>query len=130
MSSPRFSQAWTQQSFQSFPTRFTLYLRRAVSCAIASVDPNDDWRWHMYDTVKGSDLWWSRFHWICQEGPATVFELENMGLPFSRTEEGKIYKELLVVNQKIMEKVVKQKEPVLLQIEQARLFYILYIRQR
>ena len=77
-----------------FPTRsHTVSAQGGITCAIASADPNDDWRWHMYDTVKGSDFIGDQdsIEYMCQEGPATVFELENMGLPFSRTEEGKIY---------------------------------------
>ena len=77
-----------------FPTRsHTVSAQGGITCAIASADPNDDWRWHMYDTVIGSDFIGDQdsIEYMCQEGPATVFELENMGLPFSRTEEGKIY---------------------------------------
>ena len=77
-----------------FPTRsHTVSAQGGITCAIASADPNDDWRWHMYDTVKGSDFIGDQdsIEYMCQEGPATVFELENMGLPFSRSEEGKIY---------------------------------------
>ena len=77
-----------------FPTRsHTVSAQGGITCAIASADPDDDWRWHMYDTVKGSDFIGDQdsIEYMCQEGPATVFELENMGLPFSRTEEGKIY---------------------------------------
>jgi succinate dehydrogenase / fumarate reductase flavoprotein subunit len=64
-----------------------------ITCAIASDDPNDDWRWHMYDTVKGSDYIGDQdaIEYMCSEGPQAVFELEHMGLPFSRTEEGRIY---------------------------------------
>jgi len=53
----------------------------------------DDWRWHMYDTVKGSDWLGDQdaIHYMCKEAPASVIELENMGMPFSRTDEGKIY---------------------------------------
>ena len=64
-----------------------------ITCAIASADPNDDWRWHMYDTVKGSDYIGDQeaIEYMCQVGPEAVFELDHMGLPFSRTEEGRIY---------------------------------------
>ncbi|KAB1226308.1 Succinate dehydrogenase [ubiquinone] flavoprotein subunit 1, mitochondrial [Morella rubra] len=53
----------------------------------------DDWRWHMYDTVKGSDWLGDQdaIQYMCREAPKAVIELENYGLPFSRTEEGKIY---------------------------------------
>ena len=53
----------------------------------------DDWRWHMYDTVKGSDFLGDQdaIHYMCKEAPNTVLELESYGMPFSRTKEGKIY---------------------------------------
>src|SRR5205085_8100098 len=53
----------------------------------------DDWRWHMYDTVKGSDWLGDQdaIHYMCREAPRTVIELEHWGVPFSRTDEGKIY---------------------------------------
>ena len=77
-----------------FPTRsHTVSAQGGITCAIASDDPNDDWRWHMFDTVKGSDYLGDQeaIEYMCSEGPKAVFELEHMGLPFSRTEEGKIY---------------------------------------
>ena len=77
-----------------FPTRsHTVSAQGGISCAIASADPNDDWRWHMYDTVKGSDYIGDQeaIEYMCQVGPEAVFELDHMGLPFSRTEEGRIY---------------------------------------
>ena len=77
-----------------FPTRsHTVSAQGGITCAIASADPNDDWRWHMYDTVKGSDYIGDQdaIEYMCSEGPASVFELEHMGLPFSRTENGRIY---------------------------------------
>jgi hypothetical protein len=53
----------------------------------------DDWRWHMYDTVKGSDWLGDQdaIHYMCREAPRAVLELESYGMPFSRTEDGKIY---------------------------------------
>ncbi len=77
-----------------FPTRsHTVSAQGGITCAIASEDPNDDWRWHMYDTVKGSDYIGDQdaIEYMCSEGPQAVFELEHMGLPFSRTESGRIY---------------------------------------
>ncbi|MGV6807801.1 MAG: succinate dehydrogenase flavoprotein subunit [bacterium] len=77
-----------------FPTRsHTVSAQGGITCAIASDDPNDDWRWHMYDTVKGSDYIGDQdaIEYMCSVGPESVFELEHMGLPFSRTEEGRIY---------------------------------------
>ena len=77
-----------------FPTRsHTVSAQGGITCAIASADPNDDWRWHMYDTVKGSDYIGDQdaIEYMCSEGPQAVFELEHMGLPFSRNEDGRIY---------------------------------------
>jgi len=77
-----------------FPTRsHTVSAQGGITCAIASADPNDDWRWHMYDTVKGSDYIGDQdaIEYMCQVGPQAVYELDHMGLPFSRTEEGRIY---------------------------------------
>ena len=77
-----------------FPTRsHTVSAQGGITCAIASADPQDDWRWHMYDTVKGSDYIGDQdaIEYMCSVGPEAIFELEHMGLPFSRTEEGRIY---------------------------------------
>ena len=77
-----------------FPTRsHTVSAQGGITCAIASNDPNDDWRWHMYDTVKGSDYIGDQdaVEYMCSVGPEAVYELEHMGMPFSRTEEGRIY---------------------------------------
>ncbi len=77
-----------------FPTRsHTVSAQGGITCAIASADPQDDWRWHMYDTVKGSDYIGDQeaIEYMCSVGPETVYELEHMGLPFSRFENGRIY---------------------------------------
>ena len=77
-----------------FPTRsHTVSAQGGITCAIASADPNDDWRWHMFDTIKGSDYIGDQdaIEYMCKVGPEAVFELEHMGLPFSRTENGRIY---------------------------------------
>ena len=77
-----------------FPTRsHTVSAQGGITCAIASADSEDDWRWHMYDTVKGSDYIGDQdaIEYMCSAGPQTVFELEHMGMPFSRTENGRIY---------------------------------------
>ena len=77
-----------------FPTRsHTVSAQGGITCSIASADPNDDWRWHMYDTVKGSDYIGDQdaIEYMCSVGPEAIFELEHMGLPFSRTENGRIY---------------------------------------
>ena len=77
-----------------FPTRsHTVSAQGGITCAIQSDDPDDDWRWHMFDTVKGSDYIGDQdaIEYMCSEGPKAVFELEHMGLPFSRAENGRIY---------------------------------------
>jgi succinate dehydrogenase / fumarate reductase flavoprotein subunit len=77
-----------------FPTRsHTVSAQGGITCAIASADPEDDWRWHMYDTVKGSDYIGDQdaIEYMCSVGPQAVYELDHMGLPFSRTDEGRIY---------------------------------------
>tara|TARA_B110000967_G_scaffold2283_1_gene2446 strand:- start:3623 stop:5377 length:1755 start_codon:yes stop_codon:yes gene_type:complete len=77
-----------------FPTRsHTVSAQGGITCAIASDDPNDKWQWHMYDTIKGADFIGDQeaIEYMCQTGPEAIFELEHMGLPFSRTEEGRIY---------------------------------------
>jgi succinate dehydrogenase / fumarate reductase flavoprotein subunit len=77
-----------------FPTRsHTVSAQGGITCAIGSDDPDDDWRWHMYDTVKGSDYIGDQdaIEYMCSVGPEAVYELEHMGLPFSRTDNGRIY---------------------------------------
>jgi len=76
-----------------FPTRsHTVAAQGGVNAALANMS-EDDWRWHFYDTVKGSDWLGDQdaIHYMCKEAPAAVLELEEFGLPFSRTPEGKIY---------------------------------------
>ncbi len=76
-----------------FPTRsHTVSAQGGITCAIGNAH-EDDWRWHMYDTVKGADYIGDQdcIEYMCKVGPECVYELEHMGLPFSRTEEGKIY---------------------------------------
>ncbi|KZO97895.1 succinate dehydrogenase [Calocera viscosa TUFC12733] len=76
-----------------FPTRsHTVAAQGGINAALGNMT-EDDWRWHMYDTVKGSDWLGDQdaIHYMCREAPATVIELEHFGVPFSRTKEGKIY---------------------------------------
>ena len=76
-----------------FPTRsHTVAAQGGISAALGNMGA-DDWRWHMYDTVKGSDWLGDQdaIELMCKEAPAAVIELEHYGVPFSRTEEGKIY---------------------------------------
>src|ERR1700678_3333311 len=76
-----------------FPTRsHTVAAQGGISAALGNMG-DDDWRWHMYDTVKGSDWLGDQdaSEFMCKEAPAAVVELEHYGVPFSRTETGKIY---------------------------------------
>jgi succinate dehydrogenase (ubiquinone) flavoprotein subunit len=76
-----------------FPTRsHTVAAQGGINAALGNMS-EDDWRWHMYDTVKGSDWLGDQdaIHYMCREAPAAVLELEEFGMPFSRTEDGKIY---------------------------------------
>ncbi len=76
-----------------FPTRsHTVAAQGGISAALGNMGP-DDWRWHMYDTVKGSDWLGDQdaIEYLCRNASAAVYELDHWGVPFSRTEEGKIY---------------------------------------
>ena len=76
-----------------FPTRsHTVAAQGGISAALGNMG-DDDWRWHMYDTVKGSDWLGDQdaIEYMCREAPAAIIELEHYGVPFSRTKEGKIY---------------------------------------
>ena len=80
-----------------FPTRsHTVAAQGGINAALGNMT-QDDWRWHMYDTVKGSDWLGDQdaIHYMCREAPKTVWELENYGMPFSRTDEGKVYQRAL-----------------------------------
>jgi len=76
-----------------FPTRsHTVAAQGGISAALGNMGA-DDWRWHAYDTVKGSDWLGDQdaIEYLCKEAPDAVIELEHYGVPFSRTEDGKIY---------------------------------------
>jgi succinate dehydrogenase / fumarate reductase, flavoprotein subunit len=76
-----------------FPTRsHTVAAQGGISAALGNMG-EDDWRWHMYDTVKGSDWLGDQdaIEFMCKEAPAAVIELEHYGVPFSRTGQGRIY---------------------------------------
>ncbi len=76
-----------------FPTRsHTVAAQGGISAALGNMG-EDDWRWHMYDTIKGSDWLGDQdaIEYMCKEAPAAVVELEHYGVPFSRTEDGRIY---------------------------------------
>ena len=76
-----------------FPTRsHTVSAQGGINAALGNAD-EDDWRWHMYDTVVGSDFLGDQdaIEYMCQNAPQSIYELEHMGLPFSRLDDGKIY---------------------------------------
>ena len=76
-----------------FPTRsHTVAAQGGISAALGNMG-EDDWRWHMYDTVKGSDWLGDQdaIEFMCKEAPGAVIELEHYGVPFSRTDDGRIY---------------------------------------
>ena len=76
-----------------FPTRsHTVAAQGGISASLGNMGP-DDWRWHMYDTVKGADWLGDQdsIEYMVRNAPAAVYELEHWGVPFSRTDEGKIY---------------------------------------
>jgi succinate dehydrogenase (ubiquinone) flavoprotein subunit len=89
----------TQQGFKTacitklYPTRsHTVAAQGGINAALGNMS-NDDWRWHAYDTVKGSDWLGDQdaIQYMCREAPATVIELEHFGVPFSRNADGTIY---------------------------------------
>ena len=76
-----------------FPTRsHTVAAQGGIGAALGNME-EDNWRWHMYDTVKGSDWLGDQdaIEYMCKQGPEAVYELENFGVPFSRTADGRIY---------------------------------------
>ena len=76
-----------------FPTRsHTVAAQGGITAALGNVT-EDNWLWHMYDTVKGSDYLGDQdaIEYMCRMGPEVVYEMEHFGLPFSRLENGKIY---------------------------------------
>lgn len=76
-----------------FPTRsHTVSAQGGINAALGNSEP-DDWRWHMFDTVVGSDFLGDQdaIEYMCQNAPTSIYELEHMGMPFSRMENGKIY---------------------------------------
>jgi succinate dehydrogenase / fumarate reductase, flavoprotein subunit len=76
-----------------FPTRsHTVAAQGGIAASLANMGA-DSWQWHMYDTVKGADWLGDQdaIEYLCRNAPTAVYELEHFGMPFSRTEEGKIY---------------------------------------
>lgn len=77
-----------------YPTRsHTVAAQGGMNAALGNADESDDWRWHMYDTIVGSDFLGDQeaIEYMCEQAPQTVIELEHMGLPFSRDDKGYIY---------------------------------------
>ena len=76
-----------------FPTRsHTVAAQGGINAALGNIT-EDDWKWHAYDTIKGSDWLGDKdaIQYMCKQAPESVIELENLGMPFSRTDDGKIY---------------------------------------
>jgi succinate dehydrogenase / fumarate reductase flavoprotein subunit len=76
-----------------YPTRsHTVSAQGGIAAALGNVHP-DDWRWHMFDTVKGSDYLGDQdsIEYMCKMAPQAMYDLEHMGMPFSRLDDGKIY---------------------------------------
>src|SRR3984893_1385503 len=77
-----------------FPTRsHTVAAQGGMAAALGNMGDGDDWRFHMYDTVKGSDWLGDQdaIEYMCREAVSAVIELEHQGVPFSRTQDGRIY---------------------------------------
>ncbi|WP_018997660.1 succinate dehydrogenase flavoprotein subunit [Hirschia maritima] len=77
-----------------FPTRsHTVAAQGGIAASLGNMENGDDWRWHMFDTVKGSDWLGDQdsIEYLVRHAPDAVYELEHWGMPFSRTDEGKIY---------------------------------------
>ena len=77
-----------------FPTRsHTVAAQGGINAALGNADGDDDWRWHMYDTIMGSDFLGDQdaIEYMCEQAPSAIIELEHFGLPFSRDDNGKIY---------------------------------------
>ena len=113
-----------------YPTRsHTVAAQGGIRAALGNMG-EDSWQWHMFDTVKGSDYIGDQdaIEYMCSEGPKAVFELEHMGLPFSRFENGRIYQRPFGGQSKDFGNGDRHQEPVLQQIEQAMLFCILSIK--
>merc|ERR1712136_295093 len=109
-----------------FPTRsHTVAAQGGINAALGNMEP-DDWRWHMYDTVKGSDWLGDQdaIHYMTREAPKAVYELENSGMPFSRTPEGKIYQRAFGGQSYKYGKGVKHIDAAALLTEQVTLFFI------
>jgi succinate dehydrogenase / fumarate reductase flavoprotein subunit len=77
-----------------YPLRsHTVSAQGGINAAIGNIENDDDWRWHMYDTIVGSDFLGDQdaIEYMCKHAPETIYELEHMGMPFSRLDNGRIY---------------------------------------
>ncbi|HSW70599.1 MAG TPA: FAD-dependent oxidoreductase, partial [Gammaproteobacteria bacterium] len=77
-----------------YPIRsHTVSAQGGINAAIGNIESDDDWRWHMYDTVVGSDFLGDQdaIEYMCKQAPEIIYELEHMGMPFSRLDNGRIY---------------------------------------
>ncbi len=113
-----------------FPTRsHTVAAQGGIAASLGNMDVgtdmNDHWKWHLYDTIKGSD--WlgdtDAMEYLVREAPKAVYELEHYGVPFSRTEEGKIYQRPLADIPPNMAKVRPLNVPVPLPTARGMRFY-------
>ena len=114
-----------------FPTRsHTVSAQGGITCAIQSADPSDDWRWHMYDTVKGSDYIGDQdaIEYMCSEGLKQFLNLSIWDCLFLELKMEEFIKDPLAANLKILAKEARLPEPVQLQIEPAMLYCILFTR--
>ncbi|KAG6600612.1 Succinate dehydrogenase [ubiquinone] flavoprotein subunit, mitochondrial, partial [Cucurbita argyrosperma subsp. sororia] len=109
-----------------FKTLVPRYMSGGINAALGNMT-EDDWRWHMYDTVKGSDWLGDQdaIEYMSREAPKAVIELENYGLPFSRTEDGKYTNVHSVVRALILERVDRHVVVHVLLFERGMLYCIL-----
>jgi succinate dehydrogenase/fumarate reductase flavoprotein subunit len=115
-----------------FPTRsHTVSAQGGITCAIQSDDPDDDWRWHRFDTVKGSDYIGDQeaLEYMCSEGPKAVFDLSIWVCHFLEQRKEEFIKDHLADNRKITERAVRLLGHVQRQTELDIAFYILFIRR-
>ena len=108
-----------------YPTRsHTVAAQGGIGAALANMG-EDSWQWHMYDTVKGSDWLGDQdsIEYLCSNAVDSIVELEHYGMPFSRTEDGKIYQRPFGGHMTKNGKAPLLAEPVQQQIEQAMLFF-------
>jgi len=114
-----------------FPTRsHTVAAQGGIGASLSNMG-EDSWKWHMYDTIKGSDWLGDQdsIEFLCREAPEVVLELEHFGMPFDRNNDGTIYQRPLVDICKILAKVQRYKDHVVLLIEPDMPCFILSINR-